>query len=184
LKFEEPKRSKKYKEKSGEKLKRENLFGNYLENAVASFPCNDGVKMPYPLRICLDIIEQKGVGIDNLYRHHGNKSHMEPVFDLINRDKIDTKLEELNAEPNMACAIVKKFLKELKSPLIPDDFVTILDKCDSSISDKDYHNKIEQVKRIIGKMPPANFDTVAYLIMHFYRILNVNGFLVKFDEMK
>ena len=169
---EEPKRSKKSKEKSGEKHKRESLFGNYLENAIISFPSNDGVKIPYPIRICLDIIEQKGIENENIYRHTYNKSQVEAICDAINKDIMDTKLDELNAEPTLACAIVKKFFKELKSSLIPDEFVNVLDKCDSSISDKDMHNKVEHVKKILFKLPQANFDCVAYLLMHFYRILN------------
>ena len=45
---------------------KEHLFGNYLENAVASFTCNDNVKMPAPIRICIDIIEQKGRNLDRI----------------------------------------------------------------------------------------------------------------------
>lgn len=36
------------------------MFGNNLDNAVTHFASNDGVKVPYPIRICIDVIEQKG----------------------------------------------------------------------------------------------------------------------------
>ena len=143
-----------------------------MDNAVTSFPCNDGVRMPYPIRICLDIIEQKGIQSENLYRHSINKSQVEAICDAINKDKIESKIDELNSEPNLACAIVKKFLKELKSPLIPDEFISLLDKCDSNISDKDLQRKVDQLKRIISTMPQTNFDTMFYLTMHFHKILN------------
>jgi RalA-binding protein 1 len=167
------KRSKKGKEKAEKHTKREHLFGNYLENVVQSFPCNDGVQMPYPIRICLDVIESKGIETENIYKSHSiNKSHLEAFCDFVNKEKIETKLDELNAEPNLACGVLKKFLKELKSPLIPDEFITLLDKCDSNISDKDVANKIDSLKKSLARMPQINYDTISYLIMHFHKILN------------
>lgn len=171
---EEPKRSKKNKDKSsGEKhVKRESLFGSHLENAVASFPCNDGVRIPYPIRVCMDIIEQRGSECENLYRHVTNKSHAENICNMVNKDKIEMKLDELNAEPNLACAVVKKFLKELKSPLIPDDVLGLFEKFESAGSDKESQNKIEHLRRVVAKLPQPNLDTVSYLIMHFHRVIN------------
>jgi hypothetical protein len=166
--LKEPKRSKKVKEAR----KKEHLFGNYLENAVNSFPCSDGVKMPAPIRICLDIIEQKGIEQESIYRRNINKSLLESICDSINKDKFDSRIEELNSDPMLACAIIKKFLREIKSALIPDELVSIMDKCDASISDKDVAAKVEYLKKIVFKLPPSNFDTFSYLIMHFHRVLN------------
>ena len=36
------------------------LFEDTLENTIAAFPCNDGINIPYPIRMCFDIIEEKG----------------------------------------------------------------------------------------------------------------------------
>lgn len=193
---EEPKRSKHKKERGGEstfydKDTKEHLFGNYLENAVASFPCNDNVKMPAPIRICIDIIEQKGIEMDIIYRRSVNKSLLETICDSINNDKMESRMEELNGDPNLACALIKKFLRELKVPLINDEILNMFDKCDSSISDKDVSTKIDQLKRIIGRLPVANRDTFTYLIMHFHRVLNksdvnkieVGLFIQKFHPM-
>jgi hypothetical protein len=36
------------------------LFEDTLENTVAAFPCHDGIKIPHPIRICFEIIEEKG----------------------------------------------------------------------------------------------------------------------------
>ena len=128
--------------------------------------------MPAPIRICLDIIEQKGIDQESIYRRSINKSVLESISDSINKDKFDSRIEELNADPMLACAIIKKFLREMKSALIPDEFVSTMDKCDASISDKDVANKVEHLKKIVFKLPPSNFDTFSYLIMHFHRVLN------------
>lgn len=128
--------------------------------------------MPAPIRICLDIIEQKGIDQESIYRRSINKSVLESICDSINKDKFDLRIEELNVDPMLACAIIKKFLREMKSALIPDEFVSLMDKCDASISDKDVTNKVEHLKKIVFKLPPSNFDTFSYLIMHFHRVLN------------
>jgi hypothetical protein len=150
---------------------KEHLFGNYLENSVASFPCNDDVKIPYPIRICLEILEQKEIESETIYRKSVNKSQLESICESINSGQLDSRLEEINTDPNLACAIIKKFLRELKSPLITEDLINAFEKCDSNISDKDSHNKIEHLKKLIAKMPQSNLDTFSYLIMHFHRFL-------------
>jgi len=77
----------------------------------------------------------------------------------------------MNAEPNLACAVVKKFLRELKTPLINDELLSIIEKCDSIVNEKDTANKIKYLQRQIAKLPQPCLDLFAYLIMHFYRIL-------------
>lgn len=62
----EMKRSKKVKEHhSGESgasaYKHESMFGTSFENAARYYASSDGVKVPYPIRVCIDIIEQKGI---------------------------------------------------------------------------------------------------------------------------
>jgi RalA-binding protein 1 len=150
----------------------ENFFGNYIENVVKSFASNDGVKVPAPIRICLDIIETKGIESEHLYRRNINKSQLESICDLINHNRIETRIDELNADPNLCGAIVKKFLRELKAPLINDDMLNTLDKFDAGISDKDAETKIEFLRKLISKMPQSNYELVAYLVMHFHKILN------------
>jgi len=59
-------------------------------------------------------------------------------------------------------------------PLVADDIIVVMDKCDANISDKEFTTKIEYLKRIINKMAPANRDTFSYLIMHFYRMIRRN----------
>jgi hypothetical protein len=81
-------------------------------------------------------------------------------------------MEELNADPNLACAIIKKFLKESKSPLISDEILGLFDKFDPSVADK--AQKIEHLKKVISKLAQPNYETFAYLIMHFHRVLNRN----------
>ena len=170
---EESKRNKKLRSGlHGNREHKENLFGSHLENAVRSFPSNDGVKAPAPIRICLDIIEQKGIESEHIYRRSVNKSQLESICDSINSQKIETRLDDLNADINLACAVVKKFLRELKSSFINEELLNILEKCDSSISDKDVGIKIEFLKKQIAKMPQSNLDTFSYIIMHFYRILS------------
>lgn len=116
----------------------------------------------------MDLIEQKAINNENIYRHHANKSHLESICESINNDVIETRIDELYKDPNLACAIIKKFLKELKSSIIPDEILVIIDKCESN----DREQKIQLLQSAIYKLPQPNFDTFAYLIMHFSRLLD------------
>lgn len=86
---------------------------------------------------------------------------------------METRLDELNADPNLACAIIKKFLKESKTPLVTDDVIGLIEKFDPSLA-TDKMQKVEHLRRSISKLPPANFETFAYLVMHFHRMLEHN----------
>ncbi len=118
----------------------------------------------------------KEIESETVYRKSVNKSQLEMICDSINNGYLDSRLDELKTDANLNCAIIKKFLRELKSPILTEDFINMLEKCDSNISDKDLHNKIESLKKIITKMPQPNFDTFSYLIMHFHRVLNKVNF--------
>jgi hypothetical protein len=67
---------------------------------------------------------------------------------------------------------MKKFIRELKLPLVTDDIILVMDKCDANISDKEFSTKIEYLKRIVNKMAPPNRDTFSYMIMHFHRMFS------------
>lgn len=155
----------------GTQYKHETMFGNTFENAVRYFASSDGVKVPYPIRICIDVIEQKGIDNENIYRHSTNKSLIESICESINNDKIESRLDELNADPNLACGVIKRFLKESKSPLVTDECIALIDKFDPNLA-TDKMQKVEHLKRSISKLPAVNFETFAYLVMHFYRVLS------------
>jgi hypothetical protein len=80
-------------------------------------------------------------------------------------------LDELNADPNLACGVIKRFLKESKSPLVTDECIALIDKFDPNLA-TDKMQKVEHLKRSISKLPAVNFETFAYLVMHFYRVLS------------
>ena len=124
------------------KFSKDHLFGNYLENSIAAFACNDGVKIPSPIRICMDIIETKGIESEIIYRRSVNKTQLESICEAINNDRIETRLDELNSDPCLACAILKKFVRELKSHLVADEIVAVMEKCDANISDKEFSTKV------------------------------------------
>ena len=112
-----------------------------------------------------------------MYRRSVNKSQLESICDAINGNKFETRLDELNADPNLACQIIKKFLRELKAPLINDEVLSTLEKCDSNISDKE--TKVEFLKRQLARIPQPNLDTFTYLLMHFHRVLQKVFILLK-----
>jgi RalA-binding protein 1 len=157
---------------SGREQAKESLFGTQLEDAVRLFPCSDGVRVPAPVRLCLDLIEQSGLESEQLYRARAPKAQLEAVCEAASLGHLEAKLPELRADPNLACALVKRFLRELKAPLLSDELVAALDKCDASVSDKDTAAKVAALKRhIFARMPQPNLDTFAYVTVHFYRVL-------------
>ncbi len=111
----------------------------------------------------------EGLACEGIYRRHLNKSQIEILFETAN-DNFDSKINNLNADPFIAAAIVKKFLRELKTPLISDELLTSFDKCES-ISNKELELKIETVQELVKQMPNSNRDLFSYLMVHLNKLI-------------
>lgn len=145
------------------------LFEDTLENTVAAFPCHDGINIPYPIRICFEIIEEKGLECEGIYRRIRNKSQIDSIFEAINKN-FESKLTEISSDPLIAASIIKKFFRDLKVPLINDDLINLFEKCEQ-ISDKEVELKIEAIRKTFKKMPVANRDTFSVLIVHLSKMM-------------
>jgi hypothetical protein len=94
---------------------------------------------------------------------------METMSDLL-ISNFELAYETLNSNPLLASAVIKKFLRELKSPLINDELLVSFDKCDT-ISNKDAALKVENISNVISRLAPANRDTFSFLIVHLSKVI-------------
>jgi len=154
----------------------DNFFGNTLKKTLEKFGCTNSFKIPAPIGMCIYIIERNAKNSETIYRRYlENTTLFEFVCDSINNHRMETILDELRNEPNLACEIIMKFLRELKEPLIPDDIIEQINSAHVEISDKESIRNMENLERIIFYlMATANHDTFAYLIRHFSRMLEYN----------
>lgn len=120
----------------------------------------------YPIRICIDIIDEKGIDLEGIYKKQADKTHLREIRNLIDSRDDETYIEDLKANPYLAAGIIKKYLSDLKTPLLNDEMITALEL----ISEKNIDHKIELINNVLDKLPPANRDLFSCLIIHLTNI--------------
>jgi hypothetical protein len=98
-----------------------------------------------------------------------NKAQIEILFETAN-EHFDSKITNLTSDPLIATAIIKKFLRELKTQLIPEELLTSFDKCEA-ISNKELELKIESVQKLVKQIPNPNRDLFSYLMVHLNKVI-------------
>jgi hypothetical protein len=130
------------------------------------YPCNDGIQIAYPIRICIDIIDEKGIDLEGIYKKQADKTHLREIRNLIDSRDDETYIQDLKTNPYLAAGIIKKYLSDLKTPLFNDEIITALEL----ISEKNIDHKIELINNILDKLPQANRDLFSFLIIHLTKI--------------
>lgn len=129
-----------------------------------------GQDVPYVLRICAKFIESHGI-VDGIYRLNGsftNIQKLRQMFDEMPRVTIDT--DTFSSDVHAVSSVVKMYFRELPIPILTFDlFDRFMDigKCGICFGDV---QKISQIAGIIGDLPPPNYKTLRYLIIHLKRM--------------
>lgn len=116
---------------------------------------------------CVNEIETRGLTEIGLYRISGSDRDVKALKEKFLRNNGIPNLQELDV--HVLCGCVKDFLRSLREPLIPLFLWTTFSNAAQTIPTDD-NDTNKEVYMAIEKLPQANRDTLAYLIMHFQRI--------------
>ncbi|GMS83133.1 hypothetical protein PENTCL1PPCAC_5308, partial [Pristionchus entomophagus] len=118
-----------------------------------------GLRVPHILTRLVRALEARDLDADAIYKRPGDADEAETI--LRNFDKIN--LESVDAQTLAEC--IKTFLWQLEEPIIPldrlDDFVNVL-----YLEDKE-----SVLRRCLTDLPPANRDTMQFLLQHWNKVL-------------
>lgn len=123
--------------------------------------------VPHLIVLCVNEIETRGLTEVGLYRISGSDRDVKALKEKFLRNNGIPNLQELDI--HILCGCIKDFLRSLREPLIPLSLWTTFSNAAQTIpsEDSDVNN---EVVAAIEKLPQANRDTLAYLILHFQRI--------------
>ncbi|KAM3844043.1 GEM-interacting protein isoform 2-T2 [Vipera latastei] len=150
---------------------RASLFGIDFSDVPRDFP----EEVPFIVMKCTSEIETRALGVQGIYRISGAKARMERLCQAFENGRRLVELSEHS--PHDITGVLKHFLKELSSPVLPyklyEDFMTFsrnLQKTENRTGDNSETDPIKTTKDLMSKLPPSNYNTIRHLIAHLYRV--------------
>lgn len=118
---------------------------------------------------CVNEIETRGLTEVGLYRISGSDRDVKALKERFLRNNGIPNLAE--SDVHVLCGCVKDFLRSLRERLIPLALWSAFSNAAQKIPSDDEEGTVNKdVYRAVDRLPQANRDTLAYLIMHFQRI--------------
>uniref|UniRef100_A0ABM5FPQ2 GEM-interacting protein isoform X2 n=1 Tax=Pogona vitticeps TaxID=103695 RepID=A0ABM5FPQ2_9SAUR len=152
---------------------RMSLFGVGFGQVPRDFP----EEVPFIVVKCTSEIETRALGVQGIYRVSGAKVRMERLCQAFENGQ---RLVELSDHsPHDITGVLKHFLKELSSPVLPyalyDDFMALSRSLQKSeerkVGDSETSaDPIQRAKELLSEMPATNYNTLRHLIAHLYRV--------------
>ncbi|XP_054859663.1 GEM-interacting protein isoform X2 [Eublepharis macularius] len=134
-------------------------------------------EVPFIVVKCTSEIEARALGVQGIYRISGAKARMEKLCQAFENGRSLVELSEHS--PHDITGVLKHFLKELSSPVLPyklyDDFIALaknLQKPEGGAGDDSEMaaDPIKSAKDMLSKLPATNYNTLRHLIAHLYRV--------------
>ncbi|KAG0369973.1 hypothetical protein BGX24_002220 [Mortierella sp. AD032] len=141
------------------------LFGSSLEEAVRMSHIPGTPMVPAILVRCTEFLETKGIDEVGLYRVPGSHASVQKLKLMFDSGKDHNLLAMDAIDPNDIATLLKLYLRELPTPLLPavflEQFQTLL-STDRQIC----HN----LRGILIGLPRPNYVVLSYLCHHLSRI--------------
>ncbi|ETE70985.1 GEM-interacting protein, partial [Ophiophagus hannah] len=146
---------------------RASLFGIDFSDVPRDFP----EEVPFIVMKCTSEIETRALGVQGLYRISGAKARMERLCQAFENGRRLVELSEHS--PHDITGVLKHFLKELSSPVLPfklyEDFMAFSRNLQKG-GDNSETDPIKTTKDLLSKLPATNYNTIRHLIAHLYRV--------------
>ncbi|KAG8194018.1 hypothetical protein JTE90_003619 [Oedothorax gibbosus] len=139
----------------------EPVFGCHLENLCS----RENRKVPKFVSTCIEVIEEKELTADGLYRASGNLSQVQKIRIHVNQD--DYACLDDEEDVHVLTGALKMFFREMKEPLFP---FNMFDRFMNAIALPDASSKLEALKKLVIKLPEENYETLKFLLKHLLRV--------------
>lgn len=136
---------------------------------------DDGI--PLFIKRCIEFIELEGLDAEGIYRVPGNRAHVDAFVQKF-KDNPAMSILESDIPVNAVATALKDFLSKKWGPIIPPNLMHELTEL-KFIPNRE--QRVEAVKELIGKLPPANYNLLKYVFSHFVKV-SLNNMLNSMDS--
>ncbi|KAG0213954.1 hypothetical protein BGX28_003132 [Mortierella sp. GBA30] len=141
------------------------IFGASIDDAVRMSHIQGTPMIPAVLFRCAEYLEVKGVDEVGLYRVPGSHASVQKLKKMFDTGKDHNLLAMEGIDPNDIATLLKLYLRELPTPLLPAVF---LEQFQSLISTD--RQICHTLRGILVRLPRPNYVVLSYLCHHLSRI--------------
>ncbi|XP_029460867.1 rac GTPase-activating protein 1-like isoform X2 [Rhinatrema bivittatum] len=134
---------------------------------LADFAPSTAPWIPHLVLQCIREIDLRGLREKGIYRVPGCDRQVKELRQKMLHGKGDVDLGRVQ-DIHVVCGVLKDFLRNLREPLVTFQLHSHFMEAAEIVSDAD--NRAEMCQ-VIRKLPPANRETLAFLILHLHRVM-------------
>nr|XP_033801278.1 rac GTPase-activating protein 1-like isoform X2 [Geotrypetes seraphini] len=144
---------------------------------LADFAPSTAPQIPDLVRRCVSEIELRGLKERGIYRVPGCDREIKELKRKLLHAKGEVHLGKVQ-DIHVVCGVLKDFLRNLQEPLVTFQLHSRFMEAADMLIDRDSRAELCQA---VSKLPPANRDTLAFLILHLLRVMQSPD--CKMDQM-
>ncbi|KAL1923579.1 uncharacterized protein VTP21DRAFT_8559 [Calcarisporiella thermophila] len=122
--------------------------------------------VPLVLRRCIEAVERRGMDFEGIYRKSGGSSSVKSMQLAFDNGE-DPDLNDPNLDVCVVASVLKTFLRMLPQPLLTFELYT---QFIDATRIEDEEKQLETFRNLIQQLPPVNYKTFRYLMLHLDRV--------------
>ncbi|XP_054549373.1 GEM-interacting protein isoform X2 [Talpa occidentalis] len=152
---------------------RTSLFGVDFLQLPRDFP----EEVPFVVTRCTAEIEQRGLGVQGIYRVSGSRVRVERLCQAFENGRALVDLS--GNSPHDISSVLKRFLQELTDPVVPFHlYGAFISLAKTLHADPGQHpgtpspspEIIRSLKTLLVQLPDSNYYTLRHLVAHLFRV--------------
>uniref|UniRef100_A0A914PZ43 Rho-GAP domain-containing protein n=1 Tax=Panagrolaimus davidi TaxID=227884 RepID=A0A914PZ43_9BILA len=139
----------------------EPIFGSTL----AAICLHDHTNVPRFITEITRVVEDKGLGVDGIYRVSGNLSSIQKIRCQVDQDRYEVLWKE--DDIHVLTGAVKLFFRELSEPIFP---ISLNKEFMFAIRHTHAKTKLKAIDDLLNKLPLVHKETLRVLILHLLKV--------------
>lgn len=150
------------------KSKPQRFKNNAKKYYISDYTPNYGPYVPALIIHCVNEVETRGLSERGIYRVSGSEREVKALLDRFLY--IENIPDLSNTDMHVVCGCIKNFLRSLREPLIPMHLWHVFSNAVNGFDGDSIDGNIQSYLQFeISRLPKANRDTLAFLILHLQR---------------
>merc|ERR1719350_537805 len=124
--------------------------------------------IPYLVKVCCDIVTERGLDIVGIYRVPGNNAAVTYLTEQVNKGVENFALEDQRwQDVNVVSSLLKSFFRKLPDPLFTVEMYSLFieaSKIDLA------PRRMDQLRKLVRELPEIHLETLKYLTSHLCQV--------------